>query len=84
MHSKAEPEGVEYEDRGSNHSEALAGGHGFGPAQPWAAFDLIREDRLALIRKYPNRKQTDGVPYEGIAGLPEASRALAWKVPTSY
>ncbi len=50
----------------------------------WAAFDHMREDHLALIRKYPNRKQTHGVPYEGIAGLPQEAKELAERVPTSY
>ena len=49
----------------------------------WAAFDHMREDHLALIRRFPNRKQTHGVPYQGIEGLPPEAAALAERVPTS-
>jgi hypothetical protein len=44
----------------------------------------MREDHLAMIRKYPNRKQTHGVPYEGIRDLPPEAKALARRVPTTY
>jgi hypothetical protein len=44
----------------------------------------MREDHLALIRKYPNRPQTHGVPYRGITNLPPEAKALAERVPTSY
>ena len=50
----------------------------------WAAFDHMKEDHLAMIRRYPNRAQTHGVPYEGIADLPPEAKALAERVPTSY
>jgi len=50
----------------------------------WAAFDHMREDHLAMIRQYPNRKQTHGVPYEGIRDLPPEAKALASRVPTTY
>ncbi len=50
----------------------------------WAAFDHMREGHMALIRKYPNRAQTHGVPYEGIRDLPEEAAALAERVPASY
>ena len=50
----------------------------------WAAFDHMREGHDALIRKYPNREQTHGVPYRGIANLPPEAKALAARVPTSY
>ena len=50
----------------------------------WAAFDHMREGHMALIRKYPNRPQTHGVPYKGIANLPPEAKALAGRVPTSY
>ena len=50
----------------------------------WAAFDHMREDHLALMRKIPNRPQTHGVPYSGIANLPSEAKALAERVPTSY
>jgi arylsulfatase len=50
----------------------------------WAPFDHMRERHLALIRKYPNRPQTHGVPYRGIEGLPAEARALAEEVPTTY
>jgi arylsulfatase len=49
----------------------------------WAAFDHMREDHLGLIRRFPNRKQTHGVPYQGIEGLPPEAAALAERVPTS-
>ena len=50
----------------------------------WAAFDHMKERHEALIRKYPNRPPTHGVPYEGIDGLPAAAKALAERVPTTY
>ncbi len=49
-----------------------------------AAFDHMRERHEALIRKYPNRMPTHGVPYEGIENLPEAARALAKRLPSTY
>lgn len=50
----------------------------------WAAFDPMREDHLAIMRKYPNRPQTHAEPYQGIANLPPEAKALAERVPTSY
>ncbi len=50
----------------------------------WAAFDHMKERHEALIRKYPHRKPTHGVPYEGIEGLPAEAKAVASRVPTSY
>ena len=50
----------------------------------WAAFDHMREGHQALIRKYPNRAQTHGVPYRGITNLPAEAKALAERVPVSY
>jgi arylsulfatase A-like enzyme len=50
----------------------------------WAAFDHMKERHEALVRKYPNRKPTHGVPYEGIEDLPEAARALAERLPKTY
>lgn len=50
----------------------------------WAAFDHMRERHLEMIRKYPNRKHTHGVPYQGIEGLSEEAKELAASVPASY
>jgi len=50
----------------------------------WAAFDHMKERHEALIRKYPNRPPTHGVPYEGIDNLPIEAKAVAERVPTSY
>jgi arylsulfatase A-like enzyme len=50
----------------------------------WAAFDHMRERHLNMIEQYPNRKQTHGVPYEGIVDLPAEAKALAARVPTTY
>jgi arylsulfatase len=50
----------------------------------WAAFDHMKERHEALIRKYPNRPPTHGVPYEGIEGLPAEAKALAKRLPSSY
>jgi len=50
----------------------------------WAAFDHMKERHEALVRKYPNRPPTHGVPYEGIDGLPAEAKALAERVPTTY
>jgi arylsulfatase len=50
----------------------------------WAAFDHMRERHLEQLEKYPHRRQTHGVPYHGIEGLPEEAKKLADSVPTSY
>ena len=50
----------------------------------WAAFDHMRERHLHQLEKYPNRKQTHGVPYRGIANLPAKAKALADTVPKTY
>lgn len=50
----------------------------------WAPFDHMKNRHLEQMEKYPNRKVTRGIPYEGIENLPEAAKELAETVPVYH
>jgi len=72
MPSRVEPLGASYTDLYKDPREE----HQKMAPYLWAraAFDHMREDHLALIRKYRNRPQTLGVSYQGIANLPPEAK----------
>lgn len=47
----------------------------------WAPFDHMKTRHETLLKKYPNRAPTHGIPYQGLKDLPAAAVALARTVP---
>ncbi|MGI9328262.1 MAG: sulfatase-like hydrolase/transferase [Pseudomonadales bacterium] len=50
----------------------------------WAAFDQMKARHEKLMARFPNRQPTRGVPYEGIADLPEAAKQLSRDVSATH